>query len=194
MQPINYGAPIYPNCFDQLTTHGIVAEDVMGYITDQPSPYLQNYVAQRGWAPSIPGQVLPDPLPTMQPPNPLPRNDVYQTVASEQQNAVPNQQNINNYVQNPRNNGWKKAAAAILLTGLAAFGLYKFGGALKTILGRTPASPSGTPSWLKNIGTSISNMGTKVKNACVSGFIATKDFCKNIWSKITGHTPPGPTP
>ena len=35
---INYGAPIYPNCFDQLTTHGIVAEDVVGYITDSPSP------------------------------------------------------------------------------------------------------------------------------------------------------------
>ena len=26
---INYGAQIYPNCFDQLTTHGIVAEDVV---------------------------------------------------------------------------------------------------------------------------------------------------------------------
>ena len=106
----------YPNCFDQLTTHGIVAEDVVGYITDSPSPYLQNYVAQRGgytpsvpWTPSIPGRVLPDPLPSVSPQGGpvmgyepprmqerLPRGDVYQT--------VPNEREINHVVKNEKNN------------------------------------------------------------------------------------------
>lgn len=189
MQPISYGAPIYPNCFDQLTTHGVVAEDVVGYITDKPSPYLQNYVAQRGWAPSMPGQILPDPLPTLQPPNPLPRNDVYQTVATEQpvnKNGVPTGQQINNYVKNEHNNNWKKIAAGVLIAGVTAFGLYKLGGAIKSLFGRTPApapapTGGGTP-WYSQIGQSL-------KNICKS----VGDFFKNIWNKITGHTP-APTP
>lgn len=57
--------PIYPNCFDLLTTHGIVADDVVGYITGEPSPYLQNYVAQRAGVPTVPGQILPDGLPNV---------------------------------------------------------------------------------------------------------------------------------
>ena len=43
--------PIYPNCFDLLTTHGVIHNDLVGYITGTPSAYLQNYVAQRGVVP-----------------------------------------------------------------------------------------------------------------------------------------------
>lgn len=168
MQPINYGAPIYPNCFDLLTTHGVVAEDVVGYITDQPSPYLQNYVAQRGGVPTIPGQILPDPLPGLPPQAPLPRNDVYQTTVP-QQNAVPNQQMINNYVQNPKNNSWKKTALALLLTGIAGFGLYKFSSAIRGLRNGTV----GTNGFFQSVGNAFKSAGTKIA-----------DFFKNLWAKI----------
>lgn len=169
MQPINYGAPIYPNCFDLLTTHGVVAEDVVGYITDQPSPYLQNYVAQRGGVPTIPGQILPDPLPGLPPQSPLPRTDVYQTTVPHQ-NTVPNQQTINNYVQNPKNNSWKKAALALLLTGIAGFGLYKFSSAIRGLRNGTAGTTNG---FLQSIGNAFKSAGTAVVN-----------FFKNLWAKI----------
>ena len=182
---INYGAPIYPNCFDQLTTHGIVAEDVVGYITDSPSPYLQNYVAQRGgytpsvpWTPSIPGRVLPDPLPSVSPQGGpvmgyepprmqerLPRGDVYQT--------VPNEREINHVVKNEKNNTWKKVAAGILLTGLAVFGIVK---------GRQ-IYKSGNAG-LKNIGNWFSNAGNKIGNAFKNGWTTTCDFFQSCWNKL----------
>lgn len=120
MQPISYGSPqqlpMYPNCFDALTTHGIVADDVVGYITDAPSPYLQGYVAQRGWAPNVPGQVLPDPLPTLPPKGQLPKGDVYQGVAKP---------NENTFVKKNKYETAKKVALACLLAGLAVFGVMK---------------------------------------------------------------------
>ena len=170
MQPINYGAPIYPNCFDLLTTHGVVAEDVVGYITDQPSPYLQNYVAQRGGVPTIPGQILPDPLPGLPSQPPLPRTDVYQTTTVSQQNTIPNQHAINNYVQNPKNDSWKKAALAVLLTGIAGFGLYKFGSAIRSFRNGSAGTTNG---FLQNIGNAFKSVGTKIA-----------DFFKNLWAKI----------
>lgn len=120
MQPISYGAPIYPNCFDNLTTNGIVAEDVVGYITDTPSPYLQNYVAQRGWPPTqaLPGQVLPDPLPTLQNPQPLPKGDIYQSVQPKHPDA-------NTFVRKDKYDTAKKAALGLLLTGLTVLGIVK---------------------------------------------------------------------
>ena len=61
MQQIS-NVPLYANCFDRLTTNGVIAEDLMGYVTGTPSPYLQNYVTQRGGVPNLPGQILPDTL------------------------------------------------------------------------------------------------------------------------------------
>lgn len=174
MQPIHYGATIYPNCFDLLTTHGIVADDVVGYITDQPSPYLQNYVAQRGWPPSVPGQILPDALPAAPAPAPLPRNNVYQTVATEQPRnpqGVPDKNQINDFVKQPKNDGWKKAALVILLTGLSAFGLYKLGAGIKAIKNGTWTTSAG--NFFKNIGNSLKSAGTAIAN-----------FFKNLWAKI----------
>lgn len=168
------GFPIYPNCFDQLTTHGIVAEDVMAYITDQPSPYLQNYVAQRGWAPSMPGRVLPDPLPTAPPPQQLPRGDVYQT--------VPKQDEINNYVRPEKKSKWKNIAAAVLLTGLAVFGVIK---------GRQIIKNGGTT--MKNVGDWFKKLGTSIGNGIKTGWTKTCDFFKNMWNKIF-KPKPKPTP
>lgn len=174
MQPIHYGAPIYPNCFDLLTTHGVVADDVVGYITDQPSPYLQNYVAQRGWPPSVPGRILPDPLPAAPAPAPLPRNDVYQTVAQEKTHTpegVPSQNQINDYVKQPHHSTWQKIAAGLLVAGLTAFGLYKLGAGIKALKGGA-ASGGGTP-WYQSIGNALKSAATSVGN-----------FFKNLWAKI----------
>lgn len=126
MQPINNAAyaqnyPAYPNCFDNLTTNGIIAEDVVGYITDMPSPYLQNYVAQRGWAPTgqaLPGQILPDPLPHLQNPQPLPRGDIYQSVQ-------PKPPDTKTLVRKDKYETAKKVALGMLLTGLAVLGIVK---------------------------------------------------------------------
>ena len=143
MQPISYGInqayatgyPILPNCFDQLTTHGIVAEDVMGYITDNPSPYLQNYVAQRGWPPTgqmLPGQLLPDPLPTLQNPRQLPKGDVYQSVQ-------PKHPDKNTLVVNKgKYDLVKTIAASILLSGLLTLGIIKGKNLWNRIFHRTP--------------------------------------------------------
>ena len=174
MQPIHYGAPIYPNCFDLLTTHGVVAEDVVGYITEQPSPSLQNYVAQRGWPPSVPGRILPDPLPAAPAPAPLPKNDVYQTVAADKPanpQGVPTQTQINDFVKQPQHDGWKKAALVLLLTGLSAFGLYKLGAGIKALKNGTAATSAG--NFFKNIGNTLKSAGKAVVN-----------FFKNIWAKI----------
>ncbi len=144
MQPVNYGMspypqsypqgyPIYPNCFDQLTTHGVIADDAMQYITDVPSPYLQNYVAQRGWAPSMPGQVMPDPLPGMQPQQKLPRGDVYQKVPGANQE---------DFIKKNKYDTIKKVALGALAVGLGVFAIMKGKQGinwLKSKLGRTPA-------------------------------------------------------
>lgn len=107
--------PMYPNCFDMLTTHGIIAEDLVGYVTDTPSPYLQNYVAQRGFNPSLPGQVLPDPLPGVTP-RYQPRSDIYEPVRPRPV-ITPHKKD--------RWGTFKKIAAAALLIGLGGFGIYK---------------------------------------------------------------------
>lgn len=178
MQPISYGVhqqqysvgsypaqsypqnyPIYPNCFDQLTTHGIVAEDVMQYITDVPSPYLQNYVAQRGWAPSMPGQIMPDPLPTLKPPQPLPKGNVYQTV-------YPQHPDHHTLAEEPKSHDRaKKIALSILLTGLAVLGVVK-GKALVSKLFKKgtpaqPAAPATTQPWYKSVSSWFKNLFKK---------------------------------
>lgn len=187
MQPINYGAgyPIYPNCFDQLTTNGVIADDVVGYITDTPSPYLQNYVAQRGWQPQgqiLPGQILPDPLPNVQPHTPLPKGDVYQT--------VPNNLGPDTFVKKDKYKKAKEVATGLLLVGLIALGIVKGKGLVNKILKKPPTTGTasgGTPKWCQNIGTSIKGGLKKVS-----------DFVKDTWNKIfhKTHAPSsgGPTP
>lgn len=200
MQPVSYGVPMYPNCFDQLTTHGIVAEDVVGYITGTPSPYLQNYVAQRGWAPSMPGQIMPDPLPTLQPPNPLPKGDVYQKQST--QNTVPTNQQINNFVNPQKNDNWKKIALALLLTGVTCFGAYKFSSALKALFKKAPITPPPTstsptkPSFVNTIASGIKAAGIKIKDGVIAVAKGVKNlaikfanFCQSQWSNLTSSSP-----
>ena len=162
MQPIN-GVPMYPSCFDQLTTNGIIAEDLVGYVTGTPSPYLQNYVAQRGGTPSIPGRTLPDTLtPAVPPKQPLPQGDIYNVAPKDiGPNTLepPQKHKINNI---------KEIATGLLLAGLAVFAFIKGKTVLSTlknafnnIFKHTPTPPSGTP-WFKNLGQNIINGGKKV--------------------------------
>src|SRR5574344_2726204 len=176
MQPINNRAPYYPNCFYPLTTHGIVAEDVVGYITDTPSPYLQNYVARRGWAPTLPGRVLPDPLPTMQPQRALPKGDMYQ------QSDIPRNLGPQTFEKPDKYSTIKKVALGVLLTGLAIFGIVKGRQMYK-------AGTPGVNNWFKNLGTNIAKpfkwVGTKISNGCKGlGSKIAKPFT-SIWNKIT---------
>lgn len=164
MQPISYGMsqgyPMYPNCFDQLTTHGVIADDLVGYITDVPSPYLQNYVAQRGWAPSMPGRIMPDPLPNMQPPQRLPRNDVYQTIPPQ----GPQPYQGNPYMPQKPSNTWRKVALAALVVGLSAFGIWKGKQGINWIKNKfrtptVPPAPTPQPAPAQN-----TSLWQKIKN------------------------------
>lgn len=172
MQPINYGMSqpypqqgyaLYPNCFDQLTTHGVIADDAMEYITGTPSPYLHNYVAQRGWAPSMPGQMMPEPLPNMQPPQKLPRNNVYNVPGANQ----------DSFVKKDKYETAKKVALAALVVGLGVFAAVKGKKAINWIKTKfrsnppapptQPPTPPQTPpapatgNWLKRTWTNIKN-------------------------------------
>ncbi len=181
MQPISYSAsysysgaprqvmpqqyPVYANCFDRLTTNGIIAEDLVGYITDVPSPYLQNYVAQRGWAPSLPGQVLPDPLPAAPPPAPMTVPGSSMPVYTDVPRA--SDLNPNTFEIKDKYSGLKKTALALLLGGLAIFGgvkiyqLFRNSGAV--------------------LGQSATNMWNSFTGAVKNGFRKVCDFFKNLW-------------
>lgn len=145
--------PMYPNCFDLLTTHGVIAEDLVGYVTGNPSPYLQNYVAQRGGVPSLPGQPLPDPLPNV-PLQRTPMADTYQLPAAPK--SVP-------AAFEDKSNSWnktKKILAGLLLTGLAAFGIVKGRDLFVRI--KNPSNTSS--SWSSNIKTWFQNKASWLKN------------------------------
>jgi len=104
MYPTNPFSPssLCPNSFDLLTTNGIINEDLTGYITGTPSPYLQNYIAaQKGAAPTQPNQALPVTLPGVTPKNSL-TNDIFVKLNSAK-DGIP---------------FWKKIAAGTLLGGL----------------------------------------------------------------------------
>lgn len=163
MQPISYGYaqmgyPMYPNCFDQLTTHGVIADDLVGYITDVPSPYLQNYVAQRGWPPSMPGQIMPDPLPNMQPPQRLPRGDVYQTIPPQGPQAYPP------YPQQKPSNTWRKVALTALIVGLTALGLWKGKQGLNWLKGKLSSNPPTPPPQPQPAPAGNTSWWQKIKN------------------------------
>ena len=182
MQPMSMntgypqGYPIYANCFDRLTTNGILVEDVVGYITGTPSPYLQNYVAQRGWPASLPGRILPDALPPAPMPAPMSvpagSNPVYTNnpPSVSQNNTIPTNIDKNTLVKKDKYETAKKIAAGALITGLVVFGaikgvqLFKTGGA--------------------SIKTMLSNGWNKVKNFFNVGTIKTK--LSNGWNKVKG--------
>lgn len=182
MQPISYGVnqayaqsyPILPNCFDNLTTNGIVAEDVMGYITGQPSLYLQNYVAQRGWPPHgqfVPGQILPDALPTLPNPTPLPRGKVYPSFKPDKDSLIVNKGKYDKA---------RQIALSILLTGLAVLGVVKGRKLISKLRNRgaSSAAPAGNV-WYQNVWTNIK-----------TGFKKVGNFFKNLWNKIFHRTTP----
>lgn len=190
---INYGVqaqnyPVYPNCFDQLTTHGIVAEDVVGYITGTPSPYLQNYVAQRGWAPSLPGQITPDPLPPVIPPQTVQNTNVNQTIPPQtvQNNdiyqTVPKQEDINTYVKKDKKDTWKKVAAAILLTGVSAFLAVKGVQLFKNRNAVMQSISNKFGSWGSAIKSSLSSAGTKISDFCKNAWAKTRTFASTAWT------------
>lgn len=205
MQPIS-GVPMFPSCFDQLTTNGIIAEDLVGYVTGTPSPYLQNYVAQRGGTPSLPGRTLPDTLtPAVPPKQPLPQGDIYNVAPKDigpQTLEPPKKNKIDNI---------KKIAAGLLLTGLTVFAFMKGKAALsalKKVFKHTPTTSSAT-LWFKNFGLglksgcqkvvettikysklAIQTIGKYVKKAAnliMTGLNKVCNFVKNIF-----HKPPTP--
>jgi hypothetical protein len=206
MQPVNYGSQLYPSCFDNLTTHGIVAEDVMGYITGTPSPYLQSYVAQRGGIPTMPGRILPDPLPPLTTPTTYPVNDVYQpntpqpvqqpsTNDNKQSNVLPN---IDKTQVKDKSGTIKKVALAVLLTGLAVLGIVKGKSVVRSIKAGNFGSAT-LNRWTANCGnflknawskvkTTFSNLSTNTWTKMKSGVINTAkkswNFVKNVFIKI----------
>lgn len=194
MQPVSMNTgmnyPVYANCFDRLTTNGVIAEDLVGYVTDTPSPYLQNYIAQKGGVPNmpyLPGQVLPDPLPAAPQPAPM----AVPGGAAQAANAysdIPKASdlNTNTFVKKDKYETAKKVAAGILLTGLAVLGavkgrqLFKNGGAgLKASLSN---------AW-NSVKTFCSNTAQKIGTWCKNAFNATVNFFKNLWNRIFHRTP-----
>lgn len=189
MQPISGNIPVYANCFDRLTTNGIIAEDLMGYVTGNPSPYLQNYVAQRGGNPSMLGQILPDTLtPAIngsprpaQMTQPLQQGDVY--------NVVP--KNIGPEILQPKNKKKtdliKQIAAGVLLTTLATIGIVKG----KSILKSTKTAFQNMFKSSPTSKTTFSTFITNAKNTIVNGFNKMRNSIKNAWNKIfhKGTTP-----
>ena len=188
MQPISGNVPVYANCFDRLTTNGIIAEDLMGYVTGTPSPYLQNYVAQRGGAPSLPGQMLPDtltpaindsPYPA-QNAQPIPQGDIY--------NVAP--KNIGPETLQPKNKKKtdliKQIAAGVLIATLATLGIVKGKSiyntaktAFQNMFRRSSSSSAiAMPAWVSS-----------AKQFIVNGFNKVCTFVKNLWNKIFHKTP-----
>ena len=181
--------PIYPNCFDLLTTHGVVADDVVGYITGTPSPYLQNYAAQRAAVPTVPGQLMPEQLPNVPRRGEIygPEQDTFQPQTPPAPPATPQ-----------KKNGWetaKKVAAGALIIGLGALGLYK-GKALFDKLFKSAPKPAPTPTptpvptknpWYKRAGAWI-----QTKYSAAKSWVATKAAAVGNWFKATFTRKPKP--
>ena len=166
--------PIYPNCFDLLTTHGIVADDVVGYITGTPSPYLQNYVAQRTAAPEVPGHIMPSQLPNL--PH---RGEVY----GPQQDTFHHEPKPDVPPAPQKKKGWetaKKIAAGALIIGLSALGIFK-GKALYNKFFKSGSAASGTP-WYKRAGQWIQTKFNAAKNWVASKASAVGSWFKNAFS------------
>lgn len=152
MSPMPPMQPMYPSSFDMLTTHGIIADDLVGYVTGAPSPYLQQYVAQRGGVPMqgdiLPGQILPDNLP-----------HVMQGAQIQQQPQADIYQNpdINAPAQKDKTQMWKKIAAGVLLTALVTFGAIKAKDFMKN-MNIPPSNGSSFKSTMKKFGGGLKNV------------------------------------
>ncbi len=132
--------PIYPNCFDMLTTHGIIHNDLVGYVTGTPSPYLQQYAARKGAATPVMSQTAaPSGAVLQQPVQP----DVYQKPASQTPPQAPTL-----HSHNPKNNNiWKSIAMTLILSVGASLLLAK---GVRMIKGTTvPHAPAGSPWYQK---------------------------------------------
>ncbi len=207
MQPISYGPqqyPMYANCFDRLTTNGIIADDVVGYVTGTPSPYLQNYVAQRGFVPTMPGQIMPDALPTLPPQMPMSVAGMAPNMS--QQTApttgsiykdIPRDIGVDTLKPKSKNETIKKIVAGVLIGGLAAFGIYKGVNLFKN--GGVGFKAAMTNFW-NSLKSGCSTIGSKILSslksawtycigACKSGFQKIGNFIKNLWNKMTHRTP-----
>lgn len=180
MNAVSFGQqyPVYANCFDRLTTNGILADDLVGYVTGAPSPYLQNYVAQRGLTASLPGQILPDTLPAVPPVGPISVNA--SSVGHTQSTNVPAYNDVprvnsDTFTKKDEYSSLKKLAAGVLLSGLAAFGLYK------------------GISLFRNGGagfkTAMNNFFTSINTAVKKAFTSVGNFFKNLWNKIFHRNP-----
>ena len=133
--------PIYPNCFDLLTTHGVIHNDLVGYITGTPSPYLQQYVAQRGGVPLAPAPAPGVPAAPQAQISQQPAADAYQKpqIHSEPQAEAPSL-----HSHNPKKNNIGKSIAMSLILSLGASLLLAKG--IRVIKGTTvPPAPAGTP-------------------------------------------------
>lgn len=129
--------PLYPNCFDMLTMHGIIPDDLTGYVTGTPSPYLQNYVAQRGGIPQMPQMQIPQ----------QPNNDVYQKPQGYVGPTPPPAPEIPSS-KKKNNNIWKSIAMSVILSVGASLLLAK---GIRMVKGTTvPPAPAGSP-WYQKI-------------------------------------------
>ena len=194
MNPVSLGQPypMYANCFDRLTTNGILADDVMGYITGTPSPYLQNYVAQRGGLPMMPGQIMPDALPTAPTPAPMSVPAYNQAITQPQMPTGPVYKDIprnidqNTLVQKDKYSTIKNVAAALLIAGLASFAIYKGVTLFKNGGAGFKAAMSNAWTGVKNL---CSNGWSKAVNLCKSCATKVSNFFKTMWNKIFHRTP-----
>jgi len=194
MNPVGLGQqyPMYANCFDRLTTNGILVDDVMGYITGQPSPYLQNYVAQRGGWPTLPGQIMPDALPGAPAPAPMAVQGSYpQKQQTQMPNGsiykdIPTNLDQNTFVKNDKYEKYKKIGAGLLLGGLIGLGLFH---------GVKLFRNGG-----KGFKQMLANSWQSIKKSCKKGwkssvkflktaYTKTINFFKNMWNKIFHKTP-----
>ena len=133
--------PIYPNCFDLLTTHGVIHNDLVGYITGTPSPYLQQYVAQRGGVPLAPAPAPGVPAAPQAQILQQPAADAYQKT---QIHSEPPAEAPSLHSHNPKKNNIGKSIAMSLILSLGASLLLAKG--IRVIKGTTvPPAPAGTP-------------------------------------------------
>lgn len=121
--------PIYPNCFDMLTTNGIIHDDLVGYVTGTQSPYLQNYVTQYG---AKPPQMPQQPL-----------NDVYQQPQTKETNAKISDLPDKATKKSNKSNIWKSLAMSVILSVGLSLLITK---CIRKINGIViPSSPKGAP-------------------------------------------------
>lgn len=206
MNPIGYGQqyPMFANCFDRLTTNGILVDDVVGYITGTSSPYLQNYVAQRGgMMPSLPGQILPSAMPPAPAPAPMavpgfaPTNTPRPVPNGPIYKDIPKDLNENTFVKKDKYSTIKKIATGVLITGLAAFGLYKGfalfkngGAGFKTAMTNCfKQIKKSCRKVIVGIKWHTRHQSYNIKNSLKNYIQNIGNFFKNLWNQITHRTP-----